>query len=72
MSGTIWIRARASPFFTWSPASTYSSRTIPLTTGLIRISLRGTMLPLATVFLMMVAFFGFSTVNSSGLVTLFW
>jgi hypothetical protein len=34
---------------------------MPLTTGLMSISLRGTMLPLATVFFTMVAFLGLSS-----------
>ncbi len=44
---------------------------MPLTTGLMRISLRGTMLPLATVFFTTLFFFAFSTLNSSGLLALF-
>src|SRR5262245_17862419 len=44
---------------------------MPLTTGLIAISLRGTMLPFATVFFTMVCRFALSVANSSGFSALF-
>ena len=49
VSGTIAMRAIRSPCFTSSPGSTKISSMMPETRGLISISLRGTMLPVATV-----------------------
>ena len=45
---------------------------MPLTWGLIRISCRGTTLPLATVFFTMSLRSGFSVANSTGFSADFW
>ena len=58
MSGTTLTRANTVPAVTVSPASTYSSSTMPLICGLIRISFRGPMVPELTDFLMMSAMRG--------------
>ena len=61
MSGTTRTRAKTAPAITVSPASTNSSSTMPLICGLMRISLRGPMVPELTDFLMMSAMRGVST-----------
>ena len=45
---------------------------MPLTCGLIRISCRGTTLPLATVFFTMSRCSGFSVTNATGFSADFW
>jgi hypothetical protein len=65
--GTIAMRAIKSPCFTVAPGSTKISSMMPDTRGLISISLRGTMLPVATLFLTMSVSVGEAVSYSTGL-----